>query len=1458
MARTRKYTQPLNLYKYDVLIEDKGTRSDYFKITQFDGYFYGGRNAFLIAGTSVLKPNSNILVEILNTDGGTVYSAPVTNFIEGGSRLIQVEVYDDTPPGPAKLVILGCTETYLDGTEVPLEWKNKYNVRWIVDVIISPNVKNKTPIRFINTPGVQVEEKYYPSLLSSSFSQSIQVPYGDYEITPITYNIFQNGYAIKLKTPTENNVFKSEYVNGTLNVNVKFKNSPVFVTASLPITKIYNSTTLESRGVLASGSDNTVITYALISGSGTNYVSPIYPYGDIEIESSSAFIRYDKVIPSDINTSLSSYAKLRLFNLNTISGEVNKIRISYKPTTEQGEYIVLGDIPAQVQELLSVDSGSKVINTGKFNEISVNEYWYAATMSAAKGDDSATLPSYYTSASLYTNLQVIQNSDTLIDAIFVNPPIENNAFKDNISYFIGTNNNNHFTLFPNSEYTLKFNATAATTSGSETLNQKDYTLEVYLIEPESGSGKIIDTNSKGQLIGTLNSSGTKANQLFENTEFNFIPKIVQESQLALRFVIYGGFWNIADVSLKPAEEQFFSPDEVNALIQNVNFTDKLLTFKTEYLDINNNSVATSVISQPTYFTGSVSLINSFAVSASYATTASYVSNPAFFNELATIFYVTQEGSDSNDGRTIGSAFRTIKRACQAASDYITANPGPPLTRVSIQVKTGYYEEEAPITVPRNTSILGDDLRTVLVRPTTLTKNENLFLMNNATYAWGLRLEGCEIDDLTDPRKGFFFAFAPSASIVTSPYVQNCTANHTPPDKFYVPMDYTTGNPQVGNGPGGMIVDDSVLDGYSPLKSMIVDAYTQVGFNGIGICVRGAGYAQMVSFFTNFSHIGTWAIGGGHISLLNSNTTFGDYGLRSTGKRMIVTPNISAVSEESSSAASSLILAEKTSIQNYMIDQLKLSGSFSASYADTNSAVYASTIKDSGILIDSIVSDLLGKVPGRTAQFTQGLFKGQDTSLGKIYTLPSASGFTTGAIPVFRVNDIFRYNQMSCSRDVGYILDAYATDVLYGGNQRSVTAGIFYYKYPSQATTVQLDKTLSGSRFATTKSLALTTVGSDEYKSIFSGSRYLLDIIANGLGSVPVIVSNTDGNIKVTGNSTVAATIPATDAITGSISSSFAIVNTIIENGLGAAPTLIPRSAASTDATVLASYNALHNTTNVTFIQEETIAYLSASWNGFQYDSTKCKRDIGYIISGAAEDLLYSSNSSSIVNGSFYYTIPSTVTTTQLNPTLDAINYASKLAQKIITNTTFVPTSSAASTVFNSIRSARSGIQEQTIEYINDALVFDFIRSWKYIKNYIINDPDAKFGTLSAGIKTKIGQLIDIPIDTITSVVVNLEPTLLQEFGSLVTSTSHDFSYAGSGVNFLALPANQRGIGQPNIDIRVFEEDGGRVYHTSGDETGDFYTGQDFVIRQATGVIEGRTFNKAIVARFTPLNLVLSD
>jgi len=70
-----------------------------------------------------------------------------------------------------------------------------------------------------------------------------------------------------------------------------------------------------------------------------------------------------------------------------------------------------------------------------------------------------------------------------------------------------------------------------------------------------------------------------------------------------------------------------------------------------------------------------------------------------------VYYVTEEGSDLNDGSNISRSFHSVRHACSVAE-------GP----ASIYVKAGTYSEQLPIIVPEGVSIVGDNLRTSKVKP----------------------------------------------------------------------------------------------------------------------------------------------------------------------------------------------------------------------------------------------------------------------------------------------------------------------------------------------------------------------------------------------------------------------------------------------------------------------------------------------------------------------------------------------------------------------------------------------------------------------------------------------------------------------------------------------------------------------------------------------------------------------
>ena len=81
--------------------------------------------------------------------------------------------------------------------------------------------------------------------------------------------------------------------------------------------------------------------------------------------------------------------------------------------------------------------------------------------------------------------------------------------------------------------------------------------------------------------------------------------------------------------------------------------------------------------------------------------------PGWENNSVThpVYYVTEEGSDDNDGSNISRAFHSIRHACSVAE-------GP----ASIYVKAGNYAEQLPIIVPETVSIVGDNLRTSKIKP----------------------------------------------------------------------------------------------------------------------------------------------------------------------------------------------------------------------------------------------------------------------------------------------------------------------------------------------------------------------------------------------------------------------------------------------------------------------------------------------------------------------------------------------------------------------------------------------------------------------------------------------------------------------------------------------------------------------------------------------------------------------
>jgi hypothetical protein len=161
-----------------VFLEDRRTLSQYFNLTEYPDTLTGGKNAFLIAGTDYLEPNTEVQIQIRDAKGNVVYTessdgAP-TEYYEGISKVVAAYVYpndsvlqakDATAYGPCTIVILGELKYYDNNgskTEVPEIWKGKYNVRWIGTANINPALANTTRVRFFYRPQATITEILKP------------------------------------------------------------------------------------------------------------------------------------------------------------------------------------------------------------------------------------------------------------------------------------------------------------------------------------------------------------------------------------------------------------------------------------------------------------------------------------------------------------------------------------------------------------------------------------------------------------------------------------------------------------------------------------------------------------------------------------------------------------------------------------------------------------------------------------------------------------------------------------------------------------------------------------------------------------------------------------------------------------------------------------------------------------------------------------------------------------------------------------------------------------------------------------------------------------------------------------------------------------------------------------------------------------------------------------------------
>jgi len=269
-----------------------------------------------------------------------------------------------------------------------------------------------------------------------------------------------------------------------------------------------------------------------------------------------------------------------------------------------------------------------------------------------------------------------------------------------------------------------------------------------------------------------------------------------------------------------------------------------------------------------------------------------VSGGTFTNQPKVVYVDASSGSDTNDGHRISRPKKTIKAAITQINNDATYGDGS-----VVVVAPGVYQEVAPIDIQKaNVSIIGQALRSCIVHPTVATEENSLFRVNSGSYLQNLTFTGMKasgalgnsVDADLPVNQGWNVSFYPGATIYKSPYIQNCT-NFSDSQidnsnlNAITPAGGAAGDLTSSPTGGGLLVDGSVVNSASPLRSMVCDSYTHVGLNGPGILVTNNGYAQCTSSYAFFNKYHIKCLNGGQANLAASTTDFGDEALVADGK-----------------------------------------------------------------------------------------------------------------------------------------------------------------------------------------------------------------------------------------------------------------------------------------------------------------------------------------------------------------------------------------------------------------------------------------------------------------------------------------------------------------------------------------------------------------------------------------------
>ena len=653
-------------------------------------------------------------------------------------------------------------------------------------------------------------------------------------------------------------------------------------------------------------------------------------------------------------------------------------------------------------------------------------------------------------------------------------------------------------------------------------------------------------------------------------------------------------------------------------------------------DISRGGTMRTTAAAKTYFTpaGNAYITNNFGAQTTQTIAAyDFMSDLMFdiINNQATTSYQVINGVTDGVVQQIDSSLIAETGAAQKAIDLIsiittaldlgsaTAIPLQILPATTVSVKTGTFNEILPIVVPEYTAIVGDELRSTIIQPASAI---DILVNDKAKTTSALNRINSIVPDLIQNN-----AVVPtSGNTEQRKYLGGYVGGNvaTVQTKTDIIKDITQNG--VGSEPAVSLTDPTGYDsGYLNGRRLLVSNKTflvreisewilaQIAGNiapFVGATFTGA---TRTNFETQLGYV---------IDALRYDLTYGGNLETLVAARSFFSLGTWAgqINEDRTAAAYTRL----RNIISYIIEGDNSSWTKTPGNVLVQDDSLPHGSSDAGESAEDRLAEVISMINTEVLPDTiEPLTNWVSSSLvdAKTAILNLKEGIQQGAIDF--INNEYPslvYDQILCYRDVGYMVEAVAYDIMLQTNFRSITAGR-QYRRGITSTLVVINSQL-------TETVAVI----DYVKSAIES------IMEPKVGSV--------------GSTT------AVDRVEEACN----IIYDLVNSGNGTQPTVrLPVPTGGTNNSFTAGFLNARNQIrqNLTFIQDEVAAWLNVNYNAIWValgatGQAGCRRDTQFIIDGVVYDLTYGGNTQSLIVGSAYYSnFVSTIDPTEIAATVAA-------------------------------------------------------------------------------------------------------------------------------------------------------------------------------------------------------------